>query len=131
MKELVDLATYLAAQGCGKIVGTNKNIFVSHMPATVKSGILIRPDYLGTPYDHELPGYYRTSFQVIVRDPGHAEGQTLADKVCVILNKERTVIGSMQVHYIRPSERPYVYPASEGDYLEFSTYFDACYLLAS
>lgn len=131
MKELVDLATHLAANGCGKIVGSDKNIFVNHMPASVKKGILVRVDYQGIPVDHELPGYFKTSFQVIVRNPDYVEGQTLADKVCVILNKERAVVGSMQLHYIYPAERPFVFPASEGDYLEFSTVFDACYLLAS
>lgn len=131
MKELVEIATYLAAAGHGKILGADKTIFVHHMPASVKEGVLLRLDYAGILYEHELPGYFKTSFQVIVRNPDHVGGQTLAEAITVTLNKERVVIGAMQVHYIRPESKPLVFPASEGDYLEFSTYYDACYTLTS
>lgn len=131
MRELVDIAEYLAAQGLGKTTGLEKTIFVNFMPATVKKGILVRQDYLGIQVDHELPGYFQTLFQIIVRTPGYAEGEALANSVFDALNRERVVIGSMQVKYIRPSQKPIVYPASNGDLIEFLINIDACYVQTS
>lgn len=131
MKELVDIANYIAAAGHGKTVGNAKNIFVNHMPAPVRSGILIRQDYEGVPVDHELPNHFKAAFQIVVRNPDYVSGYTLAENVSTTLSTERVTIGSMQVHYIRPETRPIVFPASEGDYLEFSVYFDVCYLMTT
>jgi hypothetical protein len=131
MKEFVDIANYLAANGCGRVAGINRNIFVNHMPATVKEGVMIRQDYEGIPYQHELPGYFRAAFQVIVRNPDYVSGQTLAEKIATTLNKERVVFGTTNIKYIRPIQKPIVFPASSGDYLEFSTYFDVCYSVTS
>lgn len=131
MSELVDIATHLAANGHGKVSGLEKTIFINAMPATVKKGILVRQDYQGIQYQHELPGYFKTSFQVIVRNPDFVEGQTLAEVVSITLNKERTAIGSMQVMYIRPKHKPIAFPASEGDFFEFSVNFDVCYSMAT
>lgn len=131
MKELVDIANYLAANGHGRSSGSGRNIFVNHLPAAINAGVMIRQDYEGVSYQHELPGYFKAAFQVIVRNPDYVAGQTLAENIAVTLNKERVVIGTMNVKYIRPIQKPIVFPASEGDYLEFSTYFDVCYSMTS
>lgn len=131
MSELADLAVYLAQAGHGKVAGLEKTIFANFMPAAARKGVLVRQDYLGIQYVPELPGYFKTSFQIIVRNPDYVEGETLAKNVSVTLNQERVVIGSMQMLYIRPRHKPIVYPASQGDLLEFSVSFDACYLIAS
>jgi hypothetical protein len=129
LKELVILAEYLAMQGLGKVTGSAKTIYVNHMPASVTKGILLRQDYLGIQIVPELPGYFKTTFQVILRNPDMQDGADLAERVSAALTQERKVIGEMTVNYLRPRHKPIPYPASKGDQFEFLVNVDACYLL--
>ena len=119
MTYLLDIATYLDEQGHGYAEGRDKNIFVFSMPETLKEGILLKDAALGTMIDHELPGYFPTEFQVIVRATGYAEGEEKSEAISNTLTVLNQTIGTLNVNYIRPRHVPIVFPVSEGDYLEW------------
>jgi hypothetical protein len=122
---LLDIANYLEAQGQGYTTGRNKDIFIFSMPEQVEKALLLKDHPLGTDYDHELPGYFDTEFQVIVRAKEHAEGEEKAEAVSAALTTLNQTIGELNVNYIRPRHLPMVFPVSEGDYLEWLLTFDA------
>ena len=129
---LLDLAEYLEAQDIGlRVKGMEKNLFLTHMPAQLRTGVLMRESAPGTVFDHELPQFYRVSFQVVVRHDDFLKGRKIAEDVSASLTVHEVTIGSMHLHYIRPRHQPFVFPASQGDLLEFSVNFDACYVSAS
>lgn len=129
--DLVTLARLLEAEELDlRITGTQKNLFVIHMPAQVTVGVLLRELSPGATVDHEIPRFHRTTFQAIVRHDDFLKGRKLAEDVSRVLSMECVDLDGMHVHYIRPDNLPYVFPASQGDLLEFSVNFDACYVLA-
>ena len=131
MTYLLDIATYLEDQGHGYAEGRDKDIFVFSMPEMLVEGILLKDAPLGTPIDHELPGYFPTEFQVIVRAREYAEGEEKAEAISSTLTVLNQTIGSLNVNYIRPRHVPIVFPVSEGDYLEWLVMFDANFCMTS
>jgi hypothetical protein len=98
------------------------------MPDTVSAGILLKDAPLGVEIDHELPGFYMTDFQVIVRSTDHVEGEDKATAVSGVLNVLNQTIGSLNVNFIRPRHLPMVFPVSDGDYLEWLVTFDTSFV---
>lgn len=131
MTYLLDIATYLEEQGQGYATGRDKDIFVYSLPETVKSAILLKDAALGTMIDHELPEYFDTDFQVIIRATGYAEGEEKAEAISTTLTILNQTIGSLNVNFIRPRHVPIVFPVSEGDYLEWLIIFDANFCTTS
>lgn len=128
MSFLLDIATHMETLGLGYTTGYEKDIFVFQMPETVSKGILLRDAALGTMIDHELPGYYHTEFQCIVRSKEHAEGEAKANAVSSGLTILNQTIGTLNVKYVRPRHIPMVFPVSDGDYLEWLIIFDICFV---
>lgn len=128
---LLELAEFLEAQELDlRVTGTMKNLFLTHMPAQVTRGVLLRENAPGPMVDHEIPRYYRASFQVVVRHDDYPKGRKMAEDISAALTMHEVTIGSMLFHYSRPRHLPFVFPASQGDLLEFSVNFDACYVSA-
>lgn len=128
MTYLLDLATHMETLGLGATTGYDKNIFVYQMPESVASGILLKDAALGTLIDHELPKYYQTEFQCIVRSKTHAEGEAKAEAVSTAMTILNQTIGTLNVNYIRPRHVPMVFPVSDGDYLEWLITFDTSFV---
>lgn len=129
--KLEAIATKLAGEGLGLVQA--QNLFVHHMPADTTPGVMLRFYFGGTDIDPELPGYRKTSFQMIVRDSDYARGMALANSISTALNSDTTasaftIPGITQVNYIRPRSEPFVYPLSAGSQWEFLVTFDACYV---
>lgn len=126
---LEEIAEYLVSLDIGlKTRDSQKNLFVNYMGPNIPKGVLIRESYMGTPIDHYLPGYFRASFQIIVRDSDYVEGRRKADIILESLTvRQSRTIGSMYVRQILPRHEPLVYPVSEGNRLEWSINFDAAY----
>lgn len=126
MSYLLNIAQYLHDSSVGQFTGRDKDIFVFNMPDRVDSGILLKDAPLGTPVDHELPGYFSTEFYAIVRATEHEEGEALADAMSLALTIEEsgTDVGGLSVKFIRPRIIPMVFPVSEGDYIEMLVIFD-------
>lgn len=122
---LMALADLLEAANLGK---KGKSIFLNMMPAEAEQAVLLRHRLSGVTINYELPGYYKTQIQVIVRSRDFAAGEAFADQVNAALTmmSERQV-GEMLVRYLRPQAKPTPFPLSKGNFIEFNTTFDAVY----
>jgi hypothetical protein len=124
---LQSISTYLAEANLGV---EGETLFINQMPGNCNVGMLLRGAPSGTQIDHELPGLYKTAFQVICRAPDYLDGKDLADDVFHLLNVLETVIGDEHYLYLRPRHLPISYRPSDGDYVEWSMNFDVCYRAA-
>ena len=109
-------------------------IYIDEMPATETIGVLLRLPLTGVPINHELPGYYRSQVQAIVRAQKAANGDLLAARVSAALTlTDRSLPAggpeSMFVTFLRPRTLPVVYPRSDGNGKEWSISLDACYVM--
>lgn len=119
------LINRLVAQSVG-VVG--KSLFLSMMPTECQLGVLLRPPLTGTQIDHELPGYYKTTLQVIARSHDYEEGLALVNKAVKALTiKNDTQLQSLFVRYLRPCHKPVSFPLSEGNFIEFSVKMEICF----
>lgn len=108
-----------------KIGTMGKTLYVNMLPIDVSNAVLLRNSLNGTEIDYELPGYFRTQFQAIVRAPSYPAGEALMAKLTTQLTFAEKVVGEYHFNYCRPRTEPVVFPLSEGNLLEFSVYFDA------
>lgn len=120
------IADKLQDDGVGK---KGKTIFINHMPADVQTGILLRPPYIGTPIDYELPGYRKTKFNCAVRGKNYKDGNALAQKVMESLTFSEMTISDTLVRYVRPTTEPVSFPVSDGGMVEFLMIFEAVYVI--
>lgn len=126
------LVDHLATSGAGT-PGTD--LFEYFMPAECRVGVLLKLPLQGIAIDHELPGYFRGSVQVIVRAQKDETGEHLAQRVSGLLtlvNKSFVDTSGkevMFVNHLRPKTLPIVYPRSVGNGKEWSIHLDASYVL--
>lgn len=123
---LESIAEKLQDDGVGQM---GASIFINHMPADAASGVLLRPPYVGTPIDFELPGYRKTKFNVAARGKNYQEAYALAMKVMESLTVMETTLTGMDVRYIRPRTEPVSFPVSEGAAVEFLMIFETVYVI--
>jgi hypothetical protein len=121
---LYPIAEYLQDAGLGTLA---ESIFINMIPVESPSGILLRNRLQGTVIDHELPGFYKTRFQVIVRATSYPAGEELIGQVLAALSISETQVGSMHIRYMRPVTLPVVFPLSKGNLLEFAADFDVAF----
>lgn len=124
---LMPLADLLEGAGLGVKTET---LFLDMMPAEAEQAILLRNPLSGTRIDHELPGYFQTEFQVIVRaSAGEYEaGSALINSVGAALSMENVKVANHFFNYCRPRTEPVVFPLSVGNLLEFNVMFDCCFV---
>lgn len=121
---LIALLNILAEKKLG-VVG--ESLFVHSMPLQARKAIMLRQNLTGTPIDHELPGFYKSSFQVIVRTSGYKEGETFAKQVMDALTLSEAQIGDMYVRYCRPVATPVPFPMSDGNLIENNIQMSICF----
>lgn len=119
------IAARLEAQSLG-VRGTS--IYIHFMPADA-TGILLRDPTSGTKIDYELPGYRKTSFQLIVRNKAFVEGKTLINAAAAALTLGEALLPNMAIKYMRPTHEPISFPLSAGNNNEFVVNIDACYVI--
>ena len=114
-----------------------QNIFIHRMGAEVVEGILLKLPIDGITTDFDLPGYYKTTFQVIVRARLQADGDTLAKALTELLTIYSTDYNdptsgnfALQIKQMFPAKLPIVYPRSDGQGIEWSLNLYACYVQA-
>lgn len=107
------------------IVGDDS--YASSMPADVPRGVLFRLPLNGVPIDPELPGYRKTSIQVIVRDASREEGEERCLILMDALTMNETFLENFKITYMRPRHDPIDYPRSGSGYVEFSVNYDVRY----
>lgn len=122
------LAEKLQSDGVGV---TGKTIFINHMPTKVEKGVLLRPAYVGTPIDYELPDYRVTRFSVAVRAKDFADGEALMRSVMSSLTLTEIQLSGMDIRYVRPRTEPVPFPLTVGGMFEFLVIFDAVYVIVS
>lgn len=121
---LLPIAEYIEINELGVMA---KTIFINQIPVERPNGILLRNTLQGTTIDYELPGYYKTHFQLIVRSNDYKTGQALIDNVLKLLTVSEKTIGEMTFKYMRPKSLPAVFPISKGSLVELSTNVDVVF----
>jgi hypothetical protein len=110
------------------------DIFAHEMTADCIKGILLRNPLTGTPVDANLPGYYRSKLQAIVRCPTEVEGDALADrlgKALKMFNRSFLALDGtllMKINHLYPAQLPIRYPRSPGQGIEWSLNFVTSYV---
>lgn len=117
-----EMASILEDAGIGTI---GVDIFVNYMPSDVEVGILLLGRMSGDVIDYYLPGIKRGGFQVIVRVPDYDDA--LINSILPLLTIQGKTVKGLDVKYILPKTDPVVYPATDGNNIEYSVNFDAVY----
>jgi hypothetical protein len=112
--------------------------YIDAMPADESTAILVRAPLQGIPVDHNLPGYYKTSIQVIVRAQKHDRGDALAKAVTdALTTHQRKVypadparyLPTITLNHMLPETLPIKYPRSDGNGIEWSINFTVAYVM--
>ena len=105
-----------------------KTLFINMIPAEASTGILLRNDLKGTNIDYELPGYYKSTYQLIARAPNYSDGEALIKSAVLALTiKVETQVETQRFKYMRPDRLPVVFPLSKGSLLEFAVNMECCW----
>jgi hypothetical protein len=106
------------------------NLFVDILPAEIEQAILLRNPSSGTLINHELPGFFKTEFQLIVRVPAgsHDAGDELINNVVKALSMEFVQIENHFYQYCRPRNEPVVSALPPGSLLELNVTFACCFV---
>ena len=98
------------------------------MPAECTYGVMMRNKPGGTPINYELPGYYRSKYQLIVRAVDDTAAETLMKAVLESLTVSETVIDTLDIRFMRPMTRPAMFTLSKGNLLELACDMEAVYV---
>lgn len=121
---LMPMIDLLQANGVGA-AGTD--LFLNMMPATVNRATMLRESLTGTEINHELPGYFKTEFQVIIRSPDYIDGLNLINEVIDVLTLDNEVVEDMYFRYCRPKTQPVSFPISDGALIEYTVKMCVCF----
>lgn len=124
------IAKYLQTNGIATI---GEDLFVYHMPPQAKNGILVRTPLYGVQKDLELPGYYHTKIQVIVRANRFPTGRARMSSIISTLEHhgDRVISYDGVTHTVKRMlslTLPVSYPRAESGDIEFSVDFDTVYI---
>ncbi|WP_297478392.1 minor capsid protein [Ferrovum sp.] len=122
---LMPLADLLQQNGLG-IQG--QTIFINQMPVETPLAVMLRTPLSGTKVNYELPGYYKTNFQLIARADGFENGKALSDSVTAALTLVETQVETMYFKYCRPMTLGIPFPVSKGNLIEISTMFECIFI---
>lgn len=121
---LMPMIDLLQAKGLGD-KGTD--MFLNMMPSTVTRATMLREPLTGTEINYELPEYYKTEFQVIVRSPDYEDGLALINDAVKAMTLEEEVVEGMYFRYCRPKAQPVSFPISDGALIEYTVKMCACF----
>jgi hypothetical protein len=121
-------AALLQEAGLGKAGST---LFCYFMPDDVRQGIVLRIGLIGSPIDHELPGYRpQGTFQLITRAQSYDTAFDLAESAAAVLTLVNEPLGTeYHVNFSRARHEPIIYPRSAGANLEAVINFDINYVV--
>jgi hypothetical protein len=112
------------------------DIFEHHIPETCTQGILLKLPMDGIPVNHYIIGFYKGSFQAILRSKDHAFGDAqslLINNALTFYNRTFTdpVSGDVLMRVLQcfPLTRPVVYPRTQGNEYEWACNIKAHYIM--
>lgn len=116
-----------------------QTLFIYQMPAGCMRGILIKPPAGGVHVDNTLPGYFRSSLQIVVRAQSHMDGEKLANDVAKVVTQQQTRdfydqpgnMFAMRINYLLSEKLPIRYQRLDGNGIEWSLNFITSYVLPS
>lgn len=120
---LMPMLERLQMAGLGAM-GTD--LFLNMMPSTVTRATMLREPLTGTEINHELPEYYKTEFQVIVRSPDYEDGLARINEAVKAMTVEEEMVDDMYFRYCRPKAKPVALPISDGALIEYTVKMCAC-----
>ena len=121
---LKPIATVLQDAGLG-VFGVS--LFINQMPMDCQEGYLLRNKLVGTPIDHELPGYFKTPFQLIARSKSHERGDEMIDQAREVLTMHDAQVEELLIRRMHAVTLPVVFPLSKGNLLETTCDFDVVF----
>ncbi len=104
-------------------------IFINYMPETVTEGILLIHTLSCAALDPSLPDYKKARIQIVVRATDFESGYALAREALVtfkVIKRHRQ--DGVFISFIEPLHDPIPFPASKGNYTEFSVNFETAYV---
>lgn len=122
---LIDVLTVLEDEGYGRI---GASLFLSNMPLEISEGVMVRNPLTGVKIDHELPGYFKTTFQLIIRGKDLPIAMAKADEISKLLTMYETELDTMHVNYMRPQTKPIPYPITKSNLIEVTANFEVCFV---
>jgi hypothetical protein len=119
------IAEYLEGEGVGT---RGRDLFINFIPQDA-SGILLRDNFGGTRYDHELPGYMRGDFMLITRAPDYETAKNLIDLARQTLRRLPGLAqDTVSWKRVLPVRTPFPYQPSPGGNIEFAQNIDCVYV---
>lgn len=113
-----------------------ENLFSHQIPATMKEGIMIKLPLDGTPVNNYLPGFFKSTFQVIVRATTNAEGELKCREVidALVSQQGRDFYDApgklaMRIELLVLDRLPIRYPRQDSNAIEWSVNFNVVFLL--
>lgn len=126
----MELKSFVGVLERAKVGKEGKSLFLYQMPA-VEFGILIREETTGTRVDYELPGYFRSSFQITVRDTEYYAAKKKIEQAINALRMQRVYLDEMFVNFCRPETQPVAFQMNNGQQVEFSVKMEICFCEAA
>lgn len=107
----------------------DQQVFMYHLPETVKEGVLIMHGGSGAKLDPDLPDYKKSRLQIIVRSTNYESGYDLSKQVMNVFKAvNKYSDGIVLIHFIQPLNDPISFPQSLGNFTEFSVNFETVYV---
>jgi hypothetical protein len=118
--DLMPIANKLEFESLGV---QGKTLFINFMPMEAKTAIMLRSPLSGVDIDHELPGYFKSGFMVIVRSPEYTTALAKMQEVMLALTLYNEELDGMSVKCMYPTSLPISFPVSEGNFYEVQVNF--------
>jgi hypothetical protein len=121
-----EIAEYLEGKN---VAGVPDQVYVGTIPAGMTLAVMLAGPQVGVKVDPDMPGYHKTSLQMVVRAATSSTAEELAQLVSDSLETETmTTIEKVRINHIRPRHLPIPFPRSGGDYYEAVVNFDLCFV---
>jgi hypothetical protein len=122
--DLMPIANKLEFEGLGT---QGKTLFVNFMPMEAKTAIMLRSPLSGARIDHELPGYFKSPFMVVVRSPEYTAALAKMQEVMLALTLYNEELDGMSVKHMYPVSLPISFPVSDGNFYEVQVNFETAF----
>lgn len=113
-----------------------ESMFSHQIPADMRQGIMLKMPLDGFTVDNYLPGFYKGSFQVIVRATTSAEGEAKCREVikALVRNQSQDFYDApgklaMRIDMLILDKLPIRYPRQESNAIEWSINFNVVFVL--